>query len=426
MTSPRTPLSRRDLLRYAGIGGAGAAIFGITGCGIGSNSGGGGDSGAAIEIWDYYGPPDSIYGRALQDLYENYMKANKGVTVDKRFVTYDEYTRLLLQSGAGGDLPDIALANAFDTGKLAEAGVAQDLTDKVKEWGKADEYFETSWGTTVRDGKNYGLPHVADCYVLWYNVDHFEEAGLEPPQTWEELGTTAEKLSQEDRIGFAFSAVEGIQGATAWVIRFLAAGGDVTKIASPAGEAAMQQWVDLVESGATSASVLEWIEEDTYTRFKAGRASMMLQSASYVNVLKEEAPDLNWKVALLPKDQTRASFLSAENLIMTSGSDDVDASWELMTYMQQPEVLKKYLPERNKLPARKDLAKDPLWSEDPVWSVFVDQLATAWAPEGEVALHSGEIFTYIQEAIQKAISGTVSVGEALKQSQQKIDDVMAA
>lgn len=424
MKSTLTPLSRRDLLRYAGIGGAGAAIFGITGCG--PSSGGGGSNGAAIEIWDYYGPPDSIYGRALQDLYERYMKANKGVKVDKRFVTFGEFNRLLLQSGAGGDLPDIALVNAFDTGKFAKAGVAQELTSKVEEWGKSGKYFETSWGSTMYDNGNYALPHVADCYVLWYNVDHFKEAGFEPPKTWKELGTMAEQLSTGDRIGFAFSAVEGVQGATAWVIRFLAAGGDITKVDSPAGEAALQQWVDLVESGGTSASVLEWIEEDTYNRFKAGKASMMLQSASYVNVLKEEAPDLNWKVALLPKDKQRASFLSAENLIITSGSDDVDASWDLMTYMQQPEVLKKYLPERNKLPARKDLAQDPLWSEDPIWSVFVEQLATAWAPEGEVAVNSNEIFTYIQEAIQLAVSGSANVSGALKQTQQKIDELMAA
>lgn len=186
----------------------------------------------------------------------------------------------------------------------------------------------------------------------------------------------------------------------------------------------MRQWVDIVDSGATSPSVLEWIEEDAYNRFKAGRASMMLQSASYVSVLKEEAPDLNWAVTLLPKDEVRASFLSAENLIITTGSQDVDAAWDLMTYMQQPKVLKKYLPERNKLPARKDVAQDPFWTDDPIWGVFLEQLPTAWAPQGMAAVNSAEIFTYIQEAIQVALSGSQSVGAALKNAQGKIDSVM--
>jgi multiple sugar transport system substrate-binding protein len=207
------------------------------------------------------------------------------------------------------------------------------------------------------------------------------------------------------------------------VIRFLAAGGDIAQIASPAGEVALQQWVDLVKSGATSPSVLEWIEEDAYNRFKSGQASMMLQSASYVNVLKEEAPDLNWNVALLPADQKQASFLSAENLVITTGTGDVDKAWDLVTYMQQPAVLKRYLPERNKLPARTDLASAGLWTEDPIWSVFSEQLETAWAPEGDAAVNSAEIFTYVQEAIQSAISGT-AVSTALARSQEKIDALM--
>jgi multiple sugar transport system substrate-binding protein len=400
------------------MGIAGTALSGVSGC---SAAGGSGDG--AIEVWDYYGPPDSIYGRALQDLYRRYMKANRGVTVQKRFLNFDEFNRTLLQSGAGGSLPDIALVNAFDTGKFAKAGILQDLSSRVKTWGMADEYFDTSWSTNLWQGKTYGLPHVADCYVLWYNQDHLEQAGVSVPKTWDELGTTAAKLSIGGRVGFAFSAVEGVQGATAWVIRFLAAGGDVTQIASPAGEAALQQWVDLVKSGATSPSVLEWIEEDAYNRFKSGQASMMLQSASYVNVLKQEAPDLNWSVALLPADQQRASFLSAENLVITTGTDDVDKSWDLIAYMQQPDVLKRYLPERNKLPARTDVASEPLWTQDPIWSVFTEQLDTAWAPEGDVAVNSAEIFTYLQEAIQAAISGT-AVSTALAQSQEKIDALM--
>ena len=410
--------TRRDFLRLTGVGVAGAALPGIAGCGSSGGSGG-----AAISVWDYYGPPDSIYGRALQDLYRRYMKANRGTTVQKRFLTFDEFNRTLLQSGAGGSLPDIALVNAFDTGKFAKAGILNDLTSKVEQWGKADQYFDTSWNTNVWQGNVYGLPHVADCYVLWYNKDHFDEAGVAPPKTWDELGTTAAKLSSGGRVGFAFSAVEGVQGATAWVIRFLAAGGDISQIAGPAGEAALQQWVDLVKSGATSPSVLEWIEEDAYNRFKSGQASMMLQSASYVNVLKEEAPDLRWSVALLPADQQQASFLSAENLVITTGSDDVEGAWDLVTYMQKPQVLKQYLPERNKLPARTDVAQDPLWTEDPIWSVFAEQMDTAWAPEGDVAVNSAEIFTYIQEAIQSAISGT-AVGTALAQSQEKIDTLL--
>jgi multiple sugar transport system substrate-binding protein len=415
-------LTRRDFLRTAGAGLTGAALLGAAGCSgdDGQNSGGR----VTLNFWHYYGTPDMPTGKPLQDLFDRYTEANPSVTIANRFVPFAEFNRTLLQSASGGDLPDIALVNAFDTQTFAEAGILQDLTDRVDSWGKGDAYFETSWNTTLWQRKNYGLPHVADCYVFYYDRDLFDEAGVEPPDTWDELEATTEKLSGGNRYGLAVSAIEGVEGATAWVIRFVASGGDVTNVDSPAGREALHQWVDLVKSGAMSRGILGWGEEDVKNQFANGQAAMMVNSATYVNILKDEVPDLNWKVALLPKAQERATFLAAENLTITTGSQNADAAWDLLTYMQKPDVLNEYLPERNKLPARKDVASKPPWSNDPVWSVFVNQLPAAWAPEGQVASKSAEIFTHIQKAIQAAVSGDSSVEAALARAQEKIGSVL--
>jgi multiple sugar transport system substrate-binding protein len=151
----------------------------------------------------------------------------------------------------------------------------------------------------------------------------------------------------------------------------------------------------------------------------------MINSASYVNFFRREVPDLVWSLALLPEDVERATFLSAENLTITTGAQNPDAAWDLMLWLQQPEVLNEYLPERNKLPALRNVAAEPQWSDDPVWSVFIEQLDSAWAPTGDVATNSAEIFTYIQEAVQAAISGDSTVEEALAETQAQIDEVLA-
>jgi multiple sugar transport system substrate-binding protein len=246
-----------------------------------------------------------------------------------------------------------------------------------------------------------------------------------PPATWEELSTTAAALSGDNRYGLAVSAVEGVEGSTAYIIRLLATGTPVTEVNSDGGKEALQQFVDLVESGSMSPGVLGWIEDDVATQFSTGQAAMMINSATYVNFFRQEAPDLNWSLALLPEDEERVTFLSAENLTITTGSQNPDAAWDLMVWMQQPEVLNEYLPERNKLPALRNVAAEPQWADDPVWSVFIEQLDSAWAPTGDVAIHSAEIFTYIQEAVQAAVSGDSSVDDALAQTQDKIDAVIA-
>jgi multiple sugar transport system substrate-binding protein len=410
------PLTRRGFLAT----GAAAALW-AAGCG--GDDDGGEDSGSTtLEIWDYYGTPDTPYGKPLQALYDRYEREHPGVKIKKRYVPFPEFNRTLLQSAAGGKLPDLGIMNAFDMGALAEAGVVQDITARVEEWGQADQYFPTPWQTTQYEGKTYGVPHVADCYVLWYNPARL--GADKPPETWAELGTTAADAASGKRYGIALSANQGVEGSTAWLIRFLAAGGDVKRPQSPAGEAALKQWVDLVESNAMSRGVLGWSEEDVYNRFRTEDAAMMINSASYVNTLRDEAPDLDWKVTLLPSDKKRATFLSSENLAITTGSQNQDAAWDLIAYMQRPEVLNAYLPERNKLPARKDVAADKQWSEDPVWSVFVDQLPSAWAPDPQVAPKSAELFTNVQAALQSAISGSSSVESALGKLQGQADSLL--
>lgn len=421
-------LTRRGLLKgtAAGLLGAGlAACSGGTGSGGDSGNGDGGSGGdGTISFWQFYGTPDTPYGAALQALFDAYSES-AGVKIENRFIPFGEFSRTLLQGAAGGDLPDIALISAFDTATFAEAGILTDITDRVEEWGQSGQYFETSWRLCNADGKTYGIPHVADCYVLWYDQQLLDQAGVKPPVTWAEMTATAAKLSGDGRYGLAVSAVEGVEGATAWMIRFLAEGGELARVDSPAGRTAMQQFVDLVGGGAMSRGILGWIEDDVYQQFATGKAGFMINSASYVNTLKEEQPDLQWGVALLPRGREQATWLAAENLAITSGSADPDAAWDLIVHMQQDDVLREYLPKRNKLPARKDPAAGDPWASDPIWSVFTEQLPSAWAPPEDLVAKSAELLTHVQGAVQAAVSGSSPVEAALADAQRKIDQTLA-
>jgi multiple sugar transport system substrate-binding protein len=412
-------LTRRDALKAGGAGLAAATMLGMPG---GRALARQDAAPVTLTLWHYYGGATTA---PFEALLQRYMDVHPNVTIEPRLVTFPDFNRTLLQSAAAGDLPDIALINAFDTQLLAEAGIITDLTERVTAWGGADNYFPGIYATSLWDGKNYGLPHLADCYVLWYNATTFSDAGLEPPVTWDELSTTAAALSGEGRYGIAVSAVEGPEGATAYVLRLLATETEITDVDSEGGKVAMQQFLDLIEAGSMSPGILGWLEDDIATQFSTDQAAMMINSATYVNFFRKEVPDLNWSLTLLPEDKARTTFLSAEHLTITSGSQQADAAWDLMLWMQQPDVLNVYLPERNKLPALKNVAEEPQWADDPVWSVFTNQLNSAWAPTGDVAIHSTEILTYIQEGVQAAVSGDSSVDDALATTQGKIDAAMA-
>ncbi len=418
------PIDSRARARIATVALATLASTSLAGCG---SFGGGSDAqesgDGTITFWQYYGDEEEPTGAPLYDVLEAYDEQNDDVEVDIRYIPFEDFNRTLQQAAAGGDLPDIALINAFDTQAMADAGIIEDLSDRVEEWGEQDAYYPTSWDTTQVDGKTYGIPHVADDYALYYNKDVFDAAGLEPPKTWDEMESTAAELAKGDvKYGIAIAGAEGAEGATAVVMRTLAAGGSIEEFGDGGAEA-LASFQRMVDNGGLSKGFLTWLEDDAKTQFANGDAAMMINSATYVNILRDEVPDLNWDVAPLPSDATSKTFLSAENLTIGAGSGDADAAWDLITYLQDPQVLTKYLPVRNKLPARDDV---PGAVQDPIRQAFADQLQNAWAPEGDLATHSAEAFTIVQEALQAAISGSASPEEAAEAAQSDIDEALSS
>lgn len=81
----------------------------------------------------------------------------------------------------------------------AEQGFAADLTDALEAGGFGDWFVDAAWSAeagTVVDGRVYMLPNSLDVTTaLWYNVDLFEEHGLEEPETWPEFVEVVETLA---------------------------------------------------------------------------------------------------------------------------------------------------------------------------------------------------------------------------------------
>lgn len=408
----------------AAVGGLVSVLaMSLTACGALGGESESSASDGTVTVWQYYGDEQMPTGKPLYDALEAYDAQNDDVKVKIRFIPFEDFNRTLQQGAAAGEGPDVALINAFDTQQMAEAGVIEDISDQVEEWGEQDAYYPTSWETTQVDGKTYGIPHVADDYALYYNKDVFEAAGVQPPTTWDEMEATAATLAKEVKYGLAVSGREGAEGATGILLRQLAAGGDLKTFGDGTGAAALESFKRMVDNGGLSKGFLTWLEDDAKTQFAGGNAAMMINSATYVNILRDEAPDLNWGVAPLPKDKASKSFLSAENLTIGAGSGDPDAAWDLIAHLQEQSVLEEYLPARNKLPARDDVPKAV---EDPIRKIFADQLENAWAPEGDVATHSNESLTAIQEALQATISGSSSPADAATAAQAKIDGALGS
>lgn len=132
-----------------------------------------------------------------QKLEADFAAKNPGVTVRELVVTGQGDMRGPMRTALlGGEKVDIIINTwpAFRA-ELADAGILRPVDDL---WGAAnlDAALDASWrelGST--NGVTYGVPYTyGDRSAIWYKTAHLEEAGIEPPKTWDEFLASIDKL----------------------------------------------------------------------------------------------------------------------------------------------------------------------------------------------------------------------------------------
>jgi alpha-glucoside transport system substrate-binding protein len=114
----------------------------------------------------------------------------------------------------GGSPPDVAMiAQPALVTQLAQDGSLQPLSDSVVQ--ALDENFSSAWKDIGSvDGTPYGLFFkVSNKATWWYNVQVFEQAGVEPPETWEDMVSETAKTVNASGVPFL-----SIGGAAGWVL----------------------------------------------------------------------------------------------------------------------------------------------------------------------------------------------------------------
>ncbi len=366
-----------------------------------------------ITVWHYYGDDEAFNG-----MLKRFSEAYPDIEVVAEFLPREELNKQFTIGVVSGDLPDIGMVDNPDHATYSAMGVFEDLTDLIKEWPDKDQYFEGPWKSTVYDGKNYGIPLGSNCLAIYYNEDMLAEAGVTPPQTWEELADAAAKLTQDGRYGLAISAPKNEEGTFQYLPWLLSAGATIDKLDSPEAIKSMEFLTSLVKNGSISQEVINWGQGGVEKQFALGKAAMMLNGPWNIGSVKKDAPDMKWNVIKVPKDKVYASVLGGENLGICKGAN-VEAAWKLLQFMATPEESEKFCIAMGYFSPRKDVSEtSEYWKNDPVLRVFMDQLQYAM-PRGPHPKWP-EISNAISTALQEALTGTKSPADAMKDAQKKV------
>ena len=268
-------LSRKEFLKLGGAGlAAGTGLFGVTGCG-GNSSG---------EVTLRYGIWDQTQMPAMEDIVEEFSKANPDISVEIELTPYDEYLSKLQNAAQGGTLPDVFWMEPIWFELFASNEILRPITDQIKDSGiDLGVYPENIVRFFQYQGDTYALPKDFDTIGLWYNEKLFDDAGVPFPDKswrWQDFTDAAVELTDLSKDIWGTAApLDPQQGH--WNTIYQQGGCIVCEEGgrlrsgydSEAAVSGVEFWTDLILEHKASPTLADMTETDPYAVILLGKDS---------------------------------------------------------------------------------------------------------------------------------------------------------
>jgi multiple sugar transport system substrate-binding protein len=399
----------------AALAGTTALSLVIAGCGDSGDSSSSSATGSvsSLTILDYYNndPDKALVQKGLDSC-----ATQLGITIQRETVPGDTLIAKVLQQASSKTLPDVLMLDNPDVQQIAATGALAPLNDLGV---TGDGVIQGMNDATSYQGKLYGLAPVTNTIALFYNTQMLQEAGVQPPKTWDELKAAAKKLTKPGRYGIAFNANATYEGSWQFLPAMWTNGGDETDLKSPQVAEALQLWVDLVQSGSASKSVINWTQGDAKDQFVAGKAAMMVNGPWQIPALAK-APNVKWDVVTFPvnkPDQKPVAPLGGEAWTVPLNKDQAkqQKAADFVKCLNSDENELAWAKARFTVPTKTALL-DQYVKEVPSMKAFTEQVKTARSRTGKLGEKWPEAAKVIYQAIALALTGKASAQDAFQQA----------
>ena len=266
----------------------------------------------------------------------------------------DYWTRLPVLA-ASGQLADIVSMQSLRMPNFYS--LLEPLNDRIA----ADKFDVAAFTPSIIGGMSvdkqlYGLPYDVGPWVIYYNQDVFDAAGIPLPKpgwTLAEFTDAAKKLTKDGKYGFGITPQNYSVLASAWGDKYVNDSGalDLTNPGAVAaadkviGFAAKDKIAPLVPSSADAGNVIQG-------RFYSGNVAMYVDGPWSIIGMKDK---VKFKVGstTLPRGEGELTAVTAgSGFGISTASKNKDAAWKAIQVLTSPEALA-YLAEGGRaLPAR--------------------------------------------------------------------------
>lgn len=340
------------------------------------------------------------------------------VAVDANMAVMEARKKLVV-SYAAGAAPDVIMTIQYWVQDYLDNGIIEPIEDRFNKWDESKDFFPNIMEQTrSRAGQPFlFVPQTSIPYYLYYRADWFKEAGLNPPDTYDQFIAAAKALTKApDRYGFAMrgqtaSAIQVIFPIWASAgVKFATPDGKVD-FDSPAAIDVTEKWLGMAlrDKSAQPTAVNDGYRE-LYALMEKGRCAMWYYGPHASPALISALGDSIQGVQNPRVGDKHYMIANPEGPMMVASCKEKEAAWEFMKFITSGEAAMLYTANRMVPPVRKTLSERPVFQNNRFIKMSLDHLDTWWTPP-----YDHQHWTNFQDKIppywQEAVRGNITAAQ---------------
>lgn len=287
--------------------------------------------------------------KMLNGIAESFKATHPDVNVKFETVPVNDYTQKLTFQVAGGNPPDIAWMMEDAAPAFENANLLMDLgpTLKAAEGYDFADFSEPAMGLWQKGETVYGIPFSTSPFLIYYNKDMFDKAGLEDPNQlaakgeWnmDKFQEVSKKLVEANpgKYGFEFKDGEGYASRMTHALLppIRAYGGDIWSnkecgFDKPEAVAAIKQLHDMVFKDKSI------VPPGTQGDYFSGNSAMTVNQISRASKMPEAG--FKWGIAPLPTGPGgEAPVIGQAGLVVFASGKNTEVAAQFIAHMTNKE-----------------------------------------------------------------------------------------
>jgi multiple sugar transport system substrate-binding protein len=386
----------------------------------------------------------------IQRAADEFMAEHSGVTINIETFAWSEFYTKWTTGLLSGQVPDVSTALPNHVVELIDVDALIPLNDVIDNIGR-ERFYEAPLLEGTVDGNNYSIPMYSHAQVMWYRQDLLEAAGLNVPQTWDELYEAAVALTKApDVYGMPFPTGLGDMMGTRYLNFYVRSAGETlitedgkANLTSPAAIEGINYWTKMYKAASPEGSITFGVL-DQATLFYQGNSAFDFNSGFHIGGVASNSPQLLEHIAAAPVPKMNAN--DERNGIETSNIPVV--AWK---NSKHPEIVKAFIEKlyetdgyieflhsvpAGMLPALKDISEHPDFLANETIKQFQDSvqvisdavdIGTAIGMEFGPSIESGLIASQgiIEQMFHDILLQGVPVEKAAQTAEDELNRIFA-